>query len=110
MKITDARAVITGGASGLGHSVAEHLSTQGASVTMLDVQAESGERAARALGERAHFIRCDVTSESNVNAAMAAAAAAMGGLNLLVNCAGIAGSARTLGKNPQRRHAVDFCL
>ena len=99
MKITKARAVITGGASGLGHSVAEHLIAQGASVTMLDVQAEPGERAARALGERAYFVQCDVTSEAAVNAAMAAAAAAMAGLNLLVNCAGIAGSARTLGKN-----------
>ena len=99
MKITDARAVITGGASGLGCSVAQHFVAQGARVTLLDVQAESGERAARALGARAQFVQCDVTSESAVNAAMAAAAAAMGGLNLLVNCAGIIGSARTLGRN-----------
>ena len=83
----------------MGHSVAEHFIALGASVTVLDVQAEPGERAARALGERAYFVQCDVTSEAAVNAAMAAAAAAMAGLNLLVNCAGIAGSARTLGKN-----------
>ena len=83
----------------MGHSVAEHFIAQGASVTVLDVQAEPGERAARALGARAYFVQCDVTSEAAVNAAMAAAAAAMAGLNLLVNCAGIAGSARTLGKN-----------
>ena len=99
MKIMDARAVVTGGASGLGFGVAQHFVTQGARVTMLDVQSESGERSARALGERGQFVQCDVTSESAVNAAMAAAAAAMGGLNLLVNCAGIIGSARTLGRN-----------
>jgi len=99
MHISAARAVITGGASGLGHGVASHFIAQGATVTMLDVQAESGDRAARELGERAYFTSCDVTSEAAVNAAMAKAAADMGGLNLLVNCAGISGSARTLGRN-----------
>ncbi len=99
MNITEARAVITGGASGLGHSVAQHLIAQGARATMLDVQVEPGERSARELGERAHFVPCDVTSEASVDAAMATAAHAMGGLNLLVNCAGIIGSARALGKS-----------
>jgi len=99
MHISSARAVVTGGASGLGHGVASHLIAQGATVTMLDVQAESGARAARELGERAYFIPCDVTSEAAVNAAMAQASAHMDGLNLLVNCAGISGSARVLGRN-----------
>jgi len=98
MHISSARAVVTGGVSGLGHGVASHLIAQGATVTMLDVQAESGARAARELGERAYFIPCDVTSETAVNAAMARASADMGGLNLLVNCAGIIGSARVLGR------------
>jgi NAD(P)-dependent dehydrogenase (short-subunit alcohol dehydrogenase family) len=99
MDITQARAVVTGGASGLGHGVARHLVAQAARVTLLDVQAEPGERAARELGAGAHFVACDVTSEAAVNAAMAAAAAAMGGLNLLVNCAGIIGAGRALGRN-----------
>ncbi|HVN98939.1 MAG TPA: SDR family NAD(P)-dependent oxidoreductase [Steroidobacteraceae bacterium] len=99
MHISSARAVVTGGASGLGHGVASHLIAQGATVTMFDVQAESGARAARELGERAYFIPCDVTSEAAVNAAMAQASAHMDGLNLLVNCAGISGSARVLGRN-----------
>jgi NAD(P)-dependent dehydrogenase (short-subunit alcohol dehydrogenase family) len=99
MKIADARAVITGGASGLGHAVAERVCALGGAVAMLDVQDAAGTQAARELGARAHYYNCDVTSEAAVNAAMAAAAAAMGGLNLLVNCAGISGSARTLGKN-----------
>ncbi|MDE2220941.1 MAG: SDR family NAD(P)-dependent oxidoreductase [Gammaproteobacteria bacterium] len=99
MDITQIRAVITGGASGLGHGVARHLVAQGARVALLDVQAEPGERAARELGASAHFVPCDVTAEAAVNAAMAAAAAAMGGLNLLVNCAGVIGAARALGRN-----------
>jgi len=99
MHISAARAVITGGASGLGHAVAQHFTAQGATVTLLDVQAESGERAASELGELAYFAQCDVSSETAVNAAMAAAARHMDGLNLLVNCAGIIGSARVLGRN-----------
>ena len=99
MKIADARAAITGGASGLGNSVARHVAALGGSVAILDLQDGPGQQAARELGTRAHYFNCDVTSEAAVNAAMAAAAAAMGGLNLLVNCAGVVGSARTLGKN-----------
>ena len=99
MKISDARAVVTGGASGLGQAVARHVIAQGGTVAMLDVQDVPGQQSARELGARAHYFNCDVTSEAAVNAAMNAAAAAMGGINLLVNCAGIVGSARALGKN-----------
>ena len=99
MKFSDARAVVTGGASGLGQAVARHVVAQGGTVAMLDVQDAAGQQAARELGARAHYFSCDVTAEAAVNAAMNAAAAAMGGINLLVNCAGIVGSARALGKN-----------
>jgi NAD(P)-dependent dehydrogenase (short-subunit alcohol dehydrogenase family) len=99
MKISDALAVITGGASGLGHAVAQRVRAQGGRVALLDVQDAAGAQAIKELGSGAHYFNCDVTSEAAVNAAMAAAAAAMGGLNLLVNCAGIGGSARTLGRN-----------
>jgi NAD(P)-dependent dehydrogenase (short-subunit alcohol dehydrogenase family) len=99
MKIQDARAVVTGGASGLGHAVAGHICTHGGRVVMLDVQEGPGRAAAAALGARAGFVRCDVTSEAEVNAAMDAAAAQLGGLNLLVNCAGVLGAGRVLGKN-----------
>ena len=99
MKIAEARAAVTGGASGLGLAVARHIVAQGGAVALLDVQEAPGLEAAAELGPRACFRHCDVTAEAAVDAAMAAAAAAMGGLNLLVNCAGIVGSARTLGKN-----------
>jgi NAD(P)-dependent dehydrogenase (short-subunit alcohol dehydrogenase family) len=99
MKISDARAVITGGASGLGLAVARHLVAAGGKVVLLDVQEGPGRAAAAALGTAAAFVRCDVTSEAEVNAAMDAAQAQLGGLNLLVNCAGIVGAGRVLGKN-----------
>ena len=66
---------------------------------MLDVQEGPGRAAAEALGPGAGFIRCDVTAEAEVDSTMAAARERMGGLNLLVNCAGVIGAGRVLGKN-----------
>ena len=99
MNITQAFAVITGGASGLGNAVAQYLAKRGAQVTILDIQEGPGQLAAADIGEQARFIRCDVTSESEVNAAMEAASKAMGGLNFLINCAGVVGAGRVLGRN-----------
>ena len=99
MKFADARAVVTGGASGLGHAVARHVVAAGGRVCLLDVQEGPGQTAASALGASASFAKCDVTSETEVNAAMQSARAAMGGINLLVNCAGVIGAGRVLGKN-----------
>ena len=99
MKIADARAVVTGGASGLGLAVARHIVAAGGRVTLLDVQEGSGNAAAASLGRNAGFAKCDVTSEIEVNAAMDTAAKQLGGLNLLVNCAGVIGAGRMLGKN-----------
>jgi len=99
MKLQDVRAVITGGASGLGHAVARHVSAAGGKVVILDVQEGPGRAAASALGAAALFVRCDVTAEAEVNAAIEAAHRHMGGLNLLVNCAGVVGAGRVLGKN-----------
>jgi len=99
MKYGDARAVVTGGASGLGLAVARHIVAAGGRVTLLDVQEGPGQAAAETLGKSAAFAKCDVTSETEVNAAMEAARVANGGINLLVNCAGVIGAGRVLGKN-----------
>ncbi|MBV6417771.1 MAG: putative oxidoreductase [Steroidobacteraceae bacterium] len=99
MKIKDARAVVTGAASGLGNAVARHVVAQGGTATLLDVQEGPGQAAAAELGSRARFVKCDVTSEAEVNAAMDGAKAFMGGINLLVNCAGVIGAGRVLGRN-----------
>lgn len=99
MDITRARAVVTGGASGLGLGVVDYLASRGAQVALLDIQDEPGRAAATRIGAAARYVRCDVTAESEVNAAMDAAASAMGGIDLLVNCAGVIGAGRVLGRN-----------
>jgi NAD(P)-dependent dehydrogenase (short-subunit alcohol dehydrogenase family) len=99
MNLNEVRAVITGGASGLGLAVAELLIASGGKVTLLDIQDTQGQKAAQSLGASARYQRCDVSSESSVDAAMAGAAKFMGGLNVVVNCAGIGSAGRILGRN-----------
>ena len=99
MKIADTKAIITGGASGLGQAVAEDIVGAGGRVALLDVNAAAGQALASKLGERASFIETDVTSEAAVNAAVAAASQAMGGINVAVNCAGVGWPKRMVGKD-----------
>ncbi len=97
MRIEDTAAVITGGASGLGRAVAERVVERGGRAVIVDVQEEAGRAAARQIG--ATFVRCDVGVEEEVNAAMTSARQAMGGINLLVNCAGIIGAGKLIGRD-----------
>ncbi len=99
MNLNEVRAVITGGASGLGYAVAELLVGHGGRVTLFDIQDAPGQQAARTLGSAAGFQHCDVSSEASIDAAMPAAASAMGGLNVVVNCAGNGTAGRILGRN-----------
>ena len=99
MKIADTKAIITGGASGLGQAVAEDIVAAGGRVALLDVNAAAGQALAAKLGERVAFIETDVTSEAAVNAAVAVASQAMGGINLAVNCAGVGWPKRMVGKD-----------
>ena len=92
MKIAEACAVVTGGASGLGRAVVQRVLAEGGRCALLDVNEEQGSRAAAALGERALFIRTDVGDERSVNAAIEQARKAMGRVNLAVSCAGILGA------------------
>ena len=81
MQIENTRAIITGGASGLGLAVAEMLVSAGGKVALFDVNEDAGIAVVRRLGIAASFHRVDVTDEQAVRAAVAAATAAMGGLN-----------------------------
>lgn len=98
MQLSDVRAIVTGGASGLGLAVARHLVAAGAEVALFDVNAERGAAAVAELGARARFFATDVSSEAGVRDNVAAAAEAMGGLNVAISCAGILGAGRVLGK------------
>jgi NAD(P)-dependent dehydrogenase (short-subunit alcohol dehydrogenase family) len=99
MNLDQVKAVISGGASGLGQATAARLAAAGAAVALLDVQDDAGRKAADALGARASYHRCDVTSEAAVDAAVRAAADRMGGLNVAVSCAGVATPGKLLGKD-----------
>ncbi len=98
MRISDNVVLVTGGASGLGGATAQMVVEAGGSVLVADVNAELGARHAAQLGARARFVRCDVTSEADAQAAVAAAQS-MGRLVGLVNCAGIGPAAKTVGKD-----------
>lgn len=98
MNLGEARAIVTGGASGLGFATAERVVAAGGQVALLDLAEEQGRDSAATLGDRAHFIRADVASETEVQEAVRAAAEKLGGITLAVNCAGVIGAARTLGR------------
>jgi NAD(P)-dependent dehydrogenase (short-subunit alcohol dehydrogenase family) len=98
VKLKDAVFIVTGGASGLGEASGRALASAGARVVIADLQAERGEALARELGAAARFVRTDVASEADGQAAVDTALRTFGGLRGLVNCAGIATAGRTVGK------------
>ncbi|OBG68145.1 MULTISPECIES: 3-hydroxyacyl-CoA dehydrogenase [unclassified Mycobacterium] len=95
MKIKDAVAVVTGGASGLGLATTKRLLDAGAQVVVIDLR---GEEAVQELGERARFVQADVTDEAAVGNALDTAES-MGPLRINVNCAGIGNAIKTLSKD-----------
>jgi NAD(P)-dependent dehydrogenase (short-subunit alcohol dehydrogenase family) len=108
MELASAKAVISGGASGLGLATAQRVIDAGGQVVLLDINDEQGEASAASLGERAAYLNTDVANEESVQKAMAAANETMGGITLAVNCAGIATAGRTLGRDgPWRPHSCN---
>ena len=99
MQLNSVRAVVTGGVSGLGLAVAQHLVANGGKVALFDVNDDKGAAAVAELGDgNARYFRTDVTDEAGVVANVAAAKDFLGGLNVAINCAGILGAGRVLGK------------
>jgi NAD(P)-dependent dehydrogenase (short-subunit alcohol dehydrogenase family) len=96
MQIQDNVFIITGGASGLGAATARMIVEAGGKVVLADVQVEAGTALAAELKGR--FVKCDVTSEAD-GMAVVAAAQEMGTLRGLVNCAGVAPAVKTVGKD-----------
>jgi len=92
-RLAGKRAVVTGGAQGIGRGIATGFAREGADVAVIDVQPdEAGKQFiayAEAAGRRGFYVRADVASEAEVMAAMTAAARALGGVDILVNNAGV---------------------
>src|SRR5260221_588836 len=98
LKIRDSVIVVTGGASGLGLGTARRMVAEGAKVLIADINAEAGEKIAGELGSAVRFARTDVSDERSAQAAFDLARDAFGGLQGLVNCAGIVPAELVLGK------------
>jgi 3-hydroxyacyl-CoA dehydrogenase / 3-hydroxy-2-methylbutyryl-CoA dehydrogenase len=95
MQIAESSALVVGGASGLGEATARALHERGALVTIADVNAEKGQALSEELGLQ--FVPCDVREESQVEAAVARAAAVDGGLRISVCCAGTGWAQKVAG-------------
>ena len=98
MQLKDAKALITGGVSGLGLAVARKVVAEGGQAVLLDINDEAGAAAEKELGGAVSYVRTDVTSEESVQNTVNLALEHMGMINVAVNCAGIIGAARVLGR------------
>jgi 3-oxoacyl-[acyl-carrier protein] reductase len=88
MRLKDKTALVTGAASGFGKAIAERFVAEGARVAVVDLNVEGAREVAGALGDAAISAACDVSDEAQVRAAVAAAIAGLGPLDIVVNNAG----------------------
>jgi len=92
MRLAGKVALVSGAASGMGRSEAEIFAREGAKVILADVLEAEGKQVADKIGAAARFVKLDVTSETEWDAAVKAAVSAFGKLDVLVNNAGISGT------------------
>jgi 3-oxoacyl-[acyl-carrier protein] reductase len=90
MRLQKTVAIVTGGGSGMGAAIAETYAREGAHVAVVDVDGAAAAKVARKIGNTAIAIKCDVTKRADIDAAVLETASAFGGLNVLVNNAGVA--------------------
>lgn len=87
--LTGRKALVTGATGGLGGAIARTLHAQGATVMLSGTRVAALEELAAELGDRAHLQSCDLSDKASVEALVPAAEAAMGGLDILINNAGV---------------------
>ena len=101
-------AVITGGASGLGAATARLLASHGVRVALFDLNEDLGQALAKEIG--GVFCMVNVTSSAEVDAGLAKARGAHGQERILVNCAGVGGSVKTVSRDKQTREIKEYPL
>lgn len=99
MQVAGSVALVTGGVSGLGFGAAGRVVRMGGRVVMMDINEERGKAAVAELGDGSRFIACDVSDTGQVAAAVEGAAEAFGGIQILVNAAGVAPAQRVLSRD-----------
>ena len=105
MQIENKVFIVTGGASGLGAATAEMLVKAGARVMLVDMNADAVAAQARTLGAQASSVVADISQSEAAQAAVDETVAQFGGVNGLINCAGIVRGEKILGKKGP--HALD---
>ncbi|XP_029175151.1 3-hydroxyacyl-CoA dehydrogenase type-2 [Nylanderia fulva] len=100
-------ALVTGGASGLGRGTVERFIRQGGKAVIADLPVSKGKTVAEELGENAIFAPVDVTSESDMQAALDLTKQKFGKLDILVNAAGIAVAHKTYNSNKKMPHNLE---
>jgi NAD(P)-dependent dehydrogenase (short-subunit alcohol dehydrogenase family) len=103
MQLNGSSFIVTGGSSGLGAATVKRFHAAGARVVIVDVNSEQGERLAAELGPSSAFCKADVSRADDAQAAIDLARERFGGLNGLVNCAGIGPAERVVGKKGTHR-------
>ena len=98
MELKDCKAIVAGGASGLGEACVRILSSCGAKVAILDFAVERGQQLASSLGANVIFVKADVTSDESIQSAVSKVMDAFGGINVVINCAGVADPGKALSK------------
>src|SRR4029077_12132410 len=88
MRLDGKTALVTGAGSGIGKCIAETFAREGARVALADINVAAAKQAARAIGNNAIAMACDVTKKADFAAAVAETLSAFGGLDILVNNAG----------------------
>ena len=99
MELTNKTVLVTGGASGLGAACIRLLTQSGANAIIADLNAEVGNALADELGAATKFVQTNVTDEASVKATLQVAVENFGGVHVVINCAGLGGAERVLGKS-----------
>jgi NAD(P)-dependent dehydrogenase (short-subunit alcohol dehydrogenase family) len=113
MNIQGTTALVTGGGSGLGEATARELARLGAKVAVLDLNLPNAEKVAAEINAahgagNALAVQCDITDTDQLQAALDAAAQALGPARILMNIAGIGGAKRIVGKDGKPAPLEDF--